>query len=101
MQGLDFVRTYLDDLLVLTKGNFNDHLEKLDEVLTRVARAGLNVNIHKSSFCKEELEYLGYWITRDGMAPLPKKVSAIQKIATPKTKKALRSFIGLVNYYRD
>ena len=33
--------------------------------------------------------------------PLPKKVDAIKNIATPKTKKQLRSFIGIINYYRD
>ena len=30
-----------------------------------------------------------------------KKVEAIMNIATPKTRKQLRSFIGMVNYYRD
>ena len=33
--------------------------------------------------------------------PLPDKVEAIKNIAVPKTKKQLRSFIGLINYYRD
>ena len=33
--------------------------------------------------------------------PIPKKVQAIQDIATPKAKKQLRKFIGMVNYYRD
>ena len=32
---------------------------------------------------------------------MPKKIEAIQRIAEPKTKKELRSFIGVVNYYRD
>jgi hypothetical protein len=34
MEGLEFVRTYLDDLLCLTKDTFEDHLEKLDRVLS-------------------------------------------------------------------
>ena len=33
--------------------------------------------------------------------PIRKKVEAILNIAIPKTKKQLRSFIGMVNYYRD
>jgi len=33
MQGLNFVRTYIDDLLCITAGSYNDHLEKLDQVL--------------------------------------------------------------------
>jgi hypothetical protein len=51
-------------------------------------------------FCKEEqLEYLGYWITREGIQPLSKKVEAILNIAPPETRKQLRGFIGMINYY--
>ena len=99
--GIEYVRAYIDDLLVLTKGDFDDHLEKLEEVLKRIQEAGLKVNAPKSFFARAELEYLGYWITRDGIKPLPKKIEAIMKIAEPKTKRELRSFIGVVNYYRD
>ena len=101
MQDLEFVRAYIDDLLAITKGSFDDHLEKLDIVLARLREAGLKVNAKKSFFAQTELEYLGYWITRDGIRPTSKKVNAISNIAPPKTKKQLRSFIGMVNYYRD
>ena len=30
MEGLENVRTYLDDILVLTKKSFQDHLNKLE-----------------------------------------------------------------------
>ena len=101
MEGLDFVRTYIDDLLILTKGSYEDHLEKLERVLIRLQKAGLRVNGNKSFFARTELEYLGYWITRDGIKPLPAKVAAIMKLAEPTTRKELRSFIGIVNYHRD
>ena len=101
MEGLNFVRTYIDDLLCLTKGSFEDHLEKLERVFSRLQKAGLKINAKKSFFARSELEYLGYWITRKGIQPLPKKVEAILKIDAPKTRKELRSFIGIVNYYRD
>ena len=38
MEGLEFVRAYLDDLLIVTKGSFQDHLEKLEQVLTRLVQ---------------------------------------------------------------
>ena len=101
MQGLEFVRTYIDDLLCITASTFDDHLTKLDEVLKRIQSAGLKINPKKSFFAQPELEYLGYWITREGIMPTPQKVKAISNIAVPKTKKQLRSFIGMINYYRD
>jgi Reverse transcriptase (RNA-dependent DNA polymerase) len=84
MEGLDFVRTYIDDLLIITKESFDDHLEKLDLVLQRLEDSGLKVNGNKSFFTRTELEYLGYWITRNGIKPLPNKVKAIMKIVEPK-----------------
>ena len=98
---LEYIRTYIDDLLVLTKGSYLDHLEKLDVVLQRLKDTGLKVNIKKSFFAKAELEYLGYWITRDGIQPVANKVQAIQSMLAPRNKKELRAFIGIVNYYRD
>ena len=73
----------------------------MDKVLTKLKNTGLKVNAKKSFFGRPELEYLGYWITREGVQPLPKKVDAIQQIKEPTNRKELRSFIGMVNYYRD
>jgi transposase InsO family protein len=101
MQGLEFVRAYIDDVLLTSSGDWNDHIHKLDQVLNRISRVGLKINALKSFFGKTEIEYLGFWITRTGIRPLIKKVEAMRNIAPPKTKKELRRFIGLVNYYRD
>jgi hypothetical protein len=70
-------------------------------VFTRLASAGLKVNASKSHFCCDELEYLGYLINRKGVTPTMKKVEAIIKIDAPTTRKQLKSFIGVVIYYRD
>eukprot|EP00957_Ditylum_brightwellii_P089887 6845432-Ditylum_brightwellii.AAC.1 len=95
------VRAYIDDLLLITNRNWDSHLQKLDKVLGRLKCAGLKVNAQKSLFGHQELEYLGYWVIRQGIKPLQKKVDAILKIAPPKTKKQLRSFIDMINYYHD
>ncbi len=101
MDDLEFCRAYIDDLLITTRGSWDQHLAHLQVVFNRLQQAGLKVNAKKSFFAKSELEYLGFWITRQGIQPLPKKVHAILQIAAPKTKKELRRFIGMVNYYRD
>ena len=102
MAGLEFARAYLDDLLIIsTETGFDKHLEKLEQVLTRLQEAGLKINAVKSFFARTNLEYLGYNISREGLRPNQKKVEAILQLEAPKTRKQLRRFIGMVNYYRD
>jgi transposase InsO family protein len=55
----------------------------------------------KSSFCAYEAEFLGFVLTRQGVKPQVKKVQAVLKIEPPKTVKQVRSFIGMINYYKD
>ena len=95
------IRAFINDLLCLTKGTFDNHLEKLERILVRLQQAGLKVNAKKYFFARGELEYLGYWITRIGIQPMKNKVAAIMKIAALTNRKELRSFIGVINYYRD
>ena len=100
-RDLEFVREYLDDLLITSNGSLQDHLDKVEQVLERLRKTRLKVNANKSKFCRTEVEYLGYLITRDGIKPQAKKVQALHNMANPKTRKDLRSFLGLLNYYRD
>ena len=99
MKGLEFIRTHLDDLLVITKGTYKDHLEQLEMMLSRSKEAGLKVNAKKLFFAQEELEYLGYWITHKGAQLMPDEVKATLNMQAPKTHKESHLFIGLVNYY--
>jgi hypothetical protein len=63
----------------------------------------MRVNISKSKFFAEQIEYLGYWITRQVIQPMRNKVemNVILNIKAPRTRKELRQFIDIVNYYRD
>ena len=101
MDTLEYVRAYLDDLLVILRKSFEDYLEKLKEVLKRLQKAGLKVNAAKSTFGVHECEYLGYVLTREGIKPQTKKIEAILAIARPKNVRTLRGFLGMVQYYRD
>ena len=99
--GLDTVRVYIDDLLHVTKGSWTEHLSILEEMFTRLHKAGIKVKASKSCFSTHKFDYLGYHVTREGVMPIPKNVEAIQALAVPKTRKQLRQFIGMINFYRD
>jgi hypothetical protein len=59
MASLEFVQAYMEDLLIITRGTLDKHLQKMETVLTRLCDAGLKVNAAKPSFCAHEIEYLG------------------------------------------
>jgi hypothetical protein len=81
--------SYLYDLLILTSSSFKDHLLKLEMVLARLSTNGMRVNISKSKFISEQIEYLGYWITRQGIQPIHNNVDIIAflNVKAPKTRK--------------
>ncbi len=101
VEALEYVRAYIDDLLVITRGTLEDHLDKLREVLRRLRNVGLKVNAVKSSFCTHQIEYLGYILTIEGIKPQPKEVQAILALSPPNNVKVLWHFLGMVQYYHD
>ena len=67
MQDLEFTRTQINDLLITSNKSYEQHLEHFETVFTRLKTTGLKVNLTKSKLCRAKLEYLGYWITRQGV----------------------------------
>ena len=63
MSDLEYVRAYIDDLLIILKDLFKDHLTKLETVLKKLHKAGLKVNCAKSTFGVDKCKYLGYVLT--------------------------------------
>jgi len=99
MAGLEFVHTYLDDVLAITNYTLIDRLIQLEKVLKRLSDAGLRFNVTKSHFCATELEYRGYVLTRDGIKSQHNRGSAILALTPPTSVKTQRHFIDLVQYY--
>ena len=90
---------YVDDVLIFSS-SFENHLQDIDEVLSRFKFAGLKLKPTKCTFADNEVEYLGFKITDRGLAASNSKVEAIMKITPPSTTKNLYSFLCSVNYYR-
>ncbi|GBP64254.1 Transposon Tf2-11 polyprotein [Eumeta japonica] len=63
--------------------------------------AGLTLQKEKCVFFQKSIEYLGFVIDKDGLHTSPGKVKAIKEAEPPKNVSQLKSFLGLVNYYRS
>ena len=80
--------------------NDAEHDEILGKVLNRLHEKGVTLNVSKCIFCKSNLEYYGYLFSKEGMKPSTNKINAISNADRPENQKAVRSFLGLVNYLK-
>ena len=89
MQTLEYVQTYIDDLLIITSGTYDNHIDKLQVVLRGLQKVGLRINAAKSNFFQHKIEYLGYILTQEGIHPQLEKVQAILALREPTSVKEL------------
>ena len=92
--GASLSRRYL-----ITEPTDADHLKSLQEVLSRLEKAGLRLQKQKCSFMVSSVSNLGYQIDKEGLHPLASKLEAIKQAPQPRNVKELKSFLGLLKYY--
>ncbi|KAG7307507.1 hypothetical protein JYU34_007710 [Plutella xylostella] len=98
LKDIPNVQVFLDDI-ILASQDIKTHLLLIEEVFKKLQDAGLKLKENKCFFMLNEVKYLGYIISKDGIKVDPEKVDAVVKIASPTNISQLRSFIGLVNFY--
>ncbi|KAK7595485.1 hypothetical protein V9T40_013310 [Parthenolecanium corni] len=99
LRGLDFVYAYIDDICIFSE-NKEQHKHHLRQLLAKLDEAGLTINVAKSEFGKDNVDFLGYNISQGGISPKSKKVQAILDYPPPKDMHGLRRFLGMTNFYR-
>ena len=94
LRGFHFCYAYTDDVLIASS-SYDEHVQHLQMVLERIQKYGVVINPSKCEFGVNSL------VTRwtKGIQPLQEKVFAIKNFPLPNTRKQLREFLGLVNFY--
>lgn len=91
---------YFDDIIIATKGTFSEHVKRVQEILNTLKEYGLEVKPKKCHFAVRKVKILGHIINQGKIEPDPEKVKAIAEYPPPTNIRALRAFLGLLNYYR-
>jgi hypothetical protein len=95
----DFCSAYIDDIIIYSN-TLKEHREQVYKVLKALSDAGLHLKPEKCQFHKQEVKYLGFIITTNGIRMDPSKVSCILSWETPKSVTDVQCFLGFANFYR-
>ncbi|KAI8512048.1 hypothetical protein Bbelb_111480 [Branchiostoma belcheri] len=98
-QNLETLLIYLDDIIVFSK-NFEEHLDRLDLVFSRLRQYGLKLRPDKCHLFRTSVKYLGHVVSADGVATDSDKTAALRDWPVPTTAKQVRQFLGFASYYR-
>ncbi|XP_057671275.1 uncharacterized protein LOC130903024 [Diorhabda carinulata] len=90
---------YLDDILIYST-SLQEHIQRVKQVFDRLRKFNLKIQLDKSEFLQKSIVYLGHIITPEGVKPNPEKISVIKNFPIPKTQTEIKSFLGLLGYYR-
>ena len=99
LQDLPNVVFYFDNIYVHTV-SWSEHVPAVGAVLQRLQVHGLTARPSKCKFGFKSLDYLGFKIEDGNLSPQEEKVKSISNVPPPRSKKALRSFLGMASFYR-
>ena len=94
-----FCFVYMDDIICFSK-SLEEHRQHLKLIFEKLREFNLKAQIDKCEFFRKDVEFLGHTVTPHGIKPNPSKLIAIEKYPIPKTTKEIKSFLGLIGYYR-
>jgi hypothetical protein len=97
--GNSFLKIFVDDLNIHSV-EWQDHLQHLEAVLSRLREVNLKLNPNKCCFAAGSVVFLGHVVSKEGTRPDPSKIDAVQGFPTPTNVDNVRLFLGLTRYYR-
>ena len=87
---------FLDDILIVSKGDEHEHEQLVTEVLKKLDNENLALKLETCAFFQSEVNWLGHKLTSEGITPKITKTEANLKLQHPKILKQSRSFMGSI-----
>ncbi|XP_040987625.1 uncharacterized protein LOC121235342 [Juglans microcarpa x Juglans regia] len=94
-----FVLVFFDNILVYSK-TVEDHKLHLKIVMKILEEHHFFIKASKCTFMEKEHEYLGHFISGEGVKVDQRKIEVMVDWPLPMDVSALRGFLGLTGYYR-
>ena len=88
----------LDDVIIFSEDP-SQHVGHVRSILHILTQHKLYAKIQKCEFDKDEMTFVGYRVSKQGIGMDPEKVSAILDWPTPKSVKDVQSFLGFSKFY--
>ena len=99
LSGEKVTLAYLTD--VITAGDrYNEHLEQIEKILMAMKQAGLTIRLKKRKFFMSKVQFRGFRLSKEGILPDSKKVTAIAEFPPPEDVYEVSGFIGLTSFFR-
>ena len=98
--NLDICLVYLDDIIVFGK-TFEEHNKNLMSIFQRLREVNLKLNPLKCNCLKQELLYLGHYISKEGILPDFSNIEIIKNWQSSSTPHEVKRFVAFANYYRN
>ena len=100
LEGMPGVGSYIDDIGIYSD-SWEDHIRTLKELFGRLRKARITARPTKCLPGASRMEFLGHQVGGDVITPSRDNLEKVRNTPCPTTKKQVRSFLGLVGYYRD
>ena len=98
LQGLKGTGCFYDDVVVEGR-NDDEHDMRLEAILSRFSKHGIQLRVEKCKVRSASVQYLGFMLSCQGVQTKDAKAAAIFDAPAPADASALKSFLGCVNFY--
>ena len=100
LEGMPSVGSYIDDIVIYSD-SWEDHFRTLKKLFGRLRKARIPARPTKCLLGASRMEFLGQQVRVDVITLSRDNLEKVRNTPRPTTKKQVRSFLGLLGYYRD
>lgn len=98
LAGVPGIAIYLDDIIVHAP-NAVIHEQRLRDTFAALSQHNLTLNVEKCLFAVQEVDFVGFHVSAEGLSPLHSNVEAIHQVPEPSSAAQVASFLGMTTYY--